>query len=121
MLLATLRDGRTLLWDLSNPPELRAWEASARDPAFLASVTSLALRSDAGRVDLPLPRRFRGEVRYRAEVLRDRAGAPAGERLRVEVGGVALSLLLRAGERAGRVRVDLEHRGRRRWEPSPPS
>jgi len=118
MLLATLRDGQTLLWDLSNPPELRAWEASSRDPAFLSSVTSLALRSDAGRVDLPLPRRFRGEVRYRAEVLHDRSGTLAGERLRVEVGGVALSILLRAGERAGRVRVDLDRRGRPRWIPS---
>lgn len=114
MLYASLRDGKVLTFDLSTPEGSGAWENLASDPSAL---TGVALGADGHRADLPLPRRFR-DVRFSAEVLRDRGGAPTAERVSVTADGVVLSLTMRLNGRAGRFRLDLDKRGRPRWTPS---
>lgn len=116
MLYASLNDGRVLTFDLLTPEGLRAWETLASGPAG-GALTGVALGQDGARTDLPLPRRFR-EVRFSAEVLRDRAGDPAAERVSALADGVLLALTMHLNGRSGRFRVDLDKRGRARWTPS---
>ena len=103
-----------LPFDLLTPEGRDGWETLVDGPE---AITGVALGTASGRVDLPLPRRFR-EVRFSAEVLRGRGGAPAAERVSAEADGVLLSLTMHLNGRSGRFRVDLDKRGRARWMPS---
>jgi len=116
LLYASLHDGRVLTFDLLTPGGLRDWETLASGPTG-GALTGVALGQDGSRTDLPLPRRFR-DVRFSAEVLRDRAGEPAAERVSALADGVLLSLTMYLNGRSGRFRVDLDKRGRARWTPS---
>jgi hypothetical protein len=114
-LYASLIDGRVMPFDILTPDGLRGWETLASGPDG-GALTGVALGTGGARADLPLPRRFRG-VRFSAEVLRDRAGEPAAERVSALSDGVLLSLTMFLNGRSGRFRVDLDKRGRARWTP----
>lgn len=118
MLYVSLRDGSVRKYDLRVAGEIETWSEDSSDPVFVSSVRGIALGSDGSRADLPAPRRFTRRVVYRAEVVRDREGEPIAERVSAICDDVVVSLTMHLGDRVGRFRFDVDHRGTARFVPS---
>jgi len=116
VIYVNLSDGTALSLDLRTREGRGRWETLFANPEFHASVRGVSLAYNGTRVDLPLPRRF-SSVRYSAELISDREGSPVAEEISAEAGDVYLSVRIFYGE-VGRLRVDLDRRGKRRFNPS---
>lgn len=116
MLYVNLDDGSVLTLDLQAVSEERRWRGLVSDPSFHETVRGISLALNGHRTDLPLPKRFR-EIKFDAEVLRDKEGAAVAERISAHADGVVLSLTMYLNGRGGRFRVDLDKKGRARFVP----
>lgn len=115
MLLVATASGSTLKLDLSDAADLRHWLEVSSRPNFIRAVSLLSVTG--ARADLPLPRRFQ-DVRYEAELLHDGDGKPIAERASVICDGAVCIVTMSLNGDAGRVRVDVDKRGVRRFRPS---
>ena len=115
MLYVAKSDGKVLRFDLSDREDLRGWLVLSSEVSFHASIRSISLGNNGNRVDLPLPKRFR-DVRYEIDLIQN------GDELVAEVvsavlDGVVVTLTMYLNGASGRFRVDVDKRGRRRFNP----
>lgn len=116
MLFVAKGDGRVLRFDLTNPEDFRGWIVQSAEASFHASISSVSLSENGNRADLPMPRRF-AEVRYEAEVVHGAEGEVIAERISAYTELVVVSLTMYRNGGSGRFRVDMDKRGRRRFQP----
>jgi len=112
VIYVNLKNGISKTYDSAAAEDLREFNELS-----FAEIRGVALGSNGVRVDLPNPRRF-GAVSLEAELVVDGDSTPVAERVTAIADGIVLSITrYLSGRQHGRVRIDLDKRGRPRWRP----
>lgn len=129
MIQVNTRDGATRSFNLEKPEHRRLWVQVQNNPEFQSQITAISLFRQKGRdgpsmtQTLTMPR-FTLRVSFWAEVVRDREGKFAGERIGCVADDVTLSITLyknQDGKRQWISRTDLHRVGRPRMLSGPPA
>lgn len=116
MLKVHLADGKTVRFDIQSEDDASRWLERARDIAFQEQITGLTIAYRGVSYSLPRPREFRSEDIFMfAELIPADSKVKGGERIAVQAGQIAISLMVHTNQRA--CRVDVSREGRRAYNP----
>jgi len=117
-----LKDGTTVSFDLKDPVDHERWKQMAASNSFQNEMTGVGIIFNSHWYTLPLPKRFR-QISFQAELVENsKKDAPpdrrwVGERVKVYVDDVLVSLLVYYGNRPRMSRIDVVKVGKRRYNP----